>query len=85
MYANPQIVISHQDVPESVGTTTNQYRAALIRTLCLDEALLELCGNFPNRGIRYMGCTTSLVPGRAEQVNLIAHFNIGYQLTPGEL
>ena len=85
MYAAPQIVITLQDVPESVGTTTNGYRARLISAMCLDEALQELCGTFPTRGIKYMGCTTSLVPGRSSQVSLTAHFNIGYQLTPSQL
>jgi len=85
MYASPQVVISVQDVPEAVGTTVNQYRARLVSTICLDETLQELCGTFPTRGIKYMGCSTSLVPGRSSQVSMTAHFTIGYQIIPSEL
>ena len=85
IYMTPEIIISLGEVPETVGTTTNEWRAKLIKKILFDPILPTICGMSPHGAVRYMGCSTSLHPGRAAQVMLTAHFEIGYSLIPTEL
>ncbi len=82
----PTIVVSLGDVPESVGTVTNEWLAKVQRAVLLDVTIDELSGGrsaarrIPNGGARYIGCTTSLQEGRSAEVNLSVHFSIAYPL-----
>ncbi len=87
----PTVVISLGDVPENVGTVTNEWLAKVQRAVLLDVTIDELSGGrsasrrIPNGGARYAGCTTSLQEGRSAEVNLSIHFSIAYPFQPTEL
>jgi hypothetical protein len=78
----PVIVVSLGDVPENVGTVTNEWLAKVQRAILLDETIAALCGRIPNRGARYVASTTSLQEGRSAEVNLSVHFSIAYPFQP---
>jgi hypothetical protein len=82
IHMTPQIIISLGEVPETIGTSTNAWRTKLLKKVLLDTTLMTLCGNDRHSGPRYLGCETSLHPGRATQVMLTAHFTIGYPFVP---
>ncbi len=87
----PTIVVSLGDVPENVGTVTNEWLASVQRAVLLDVTIDELSGGrsasrrIPNGGARYIGCTTSLQEGRSAEVNLSVHFSIAYPLVATSL
>ena len=81
----PTVVVSLGDVPENVGTVTNEWLAKVQRAVLLDETIQTLCGKMPNRGARYVGCTTSLQEGRTSEVNLSVHFSLTYPFQPTTL
>jgi hypothetical protein len=81
----PTIVVSLGDVPENIGTVTNEWLAKVQRAILLDESLAALCGRIPNRGARYVASTTSLQEGRSAEVNLSVHFSIAYPFQPTTL
>lgn len=81
----PAIVLSLGDVPENVGTTANGWRAKLLSGLLGDAQIVALCGKIPNAGIHYLGCVTSLNPGRASQVAMTFNISIAYSFKPMEL
>lgn len=85
VYTQAQVVISVVDVPETVGTTANGWRARVINAILLDDALQALCGEFPNKGIKYSGCSTTLAPGYSSIVNLTLNFTAAYQFKPTAL
>jgi hypothetical protein len=85
VHMTPEIVIALSEVPETIGTTTNAWRARLLSKILLDSTLLALCGSHPHRGARYLGCASSLHAGRAAQVMLTVHFSIAYALNPSDL
>lgn len=78
----PIIALSLGDVPENVGTTTNEWRAKVLKAVLLDSDLETLCGRVPNAGVRYLGCTTSLTQGRTSQVEMIFNFSVAYPFKP---
>ncbi len=78
----PTVVVSLGDVPENIGTITNEWLGKVQRAILLDETIQTLCGKMPNRGARYIGCTTSLQEGRSAEVNLSVHFSLTYPLQP---
>ncbi len=81
----PTVVVSLGDVPENIGTVTNEWLAKVQRAILLDEEIQTLCGKMPNRGARYIGCTTSLQEGRSAEVNLSVHFSLTYPFQPTTL
>jgi hypothetical protein len=81
----PAIVLSLGDVPENVGTTSNLWRAKILKAILLDATIGTICRGVPNGGIRYLGCTTSLAPGRSSQVQMIFNFTIAYPFKPTSL
>ena len=81
----PTVVVSLGDVPENVGTVTNEWLAKVQRAILLDETIQTLCGKMPNRGARYIGCTTSLQEGRTSEVTLSVHFSLTYPFQPTAL
>jgi len=85
IHAVPQVIITMQEVPETVGATVNEWRAKLLNAILADEALQNLCGSHPHAGVRYVGCSTSLVPGRSSQSSLIVHFSVAYHFIPTQL
>jgi hypothetical protein len=87
VHMTPEIQISLGEVPETVGTSTNQWRAKLLKKILLDPTLANLSAKDIDRncGPRYLGCETTLHPGRATQVTLTAHFTIGYPFVPTAL
>jgi hypothetical protein len=85
VYMLPEIIVTLGEVPETIGTTTNEWRAKLIKKILFDPTLPTICGMSPHSAVRYVGCLTSLHPGRAAQVMLTATFEIGYSLVPTEL
>jgi hypothetical protein len=87
VHMTPEIVLSLGEVPETVGTSTNEWRAKLLKKILLDPTLANLSAKDIDRncGPRYLGCSTSLHPGRATQVMLTAHFTIGYPFVPTAL
>lgn len=85
VHMTPEIVVALSEVPETVGTSTSAWRAKLLNKVLTDDTLTTLCGSHPHAGARYVGCSTSLHPGRAAQVMLTAHFSIGYALNPSDL
>ncbi len=81
----PTVVISLGDVPENIGTVTNEWLAKVQRAVLLDADIQTLCGKMPNCGARYIGCTTSLQEGRSAEVNLSVHLSLTYPLQPTTL
>ncbi len=81
----PTVVVSLGDVPENVGTVTNEWLAKVQRAVLLDDELQAQCGKMPNAGVRYIGCTTSLQEGRTAEVNLSVHFSLTYTFQPTTL
>ncbi len=81
----PTVVISLGDVPENIGTVTNEWLAKVQRAVLLDADIQTLCGRMPNCGARYIGCTTSLQEGRSAEVNLSVHLSLTYPLQPTTL
>lgn len=79
----PTLALSLGDVPENVGTTTNEWRAKVLKAVLLDATTAALCG--ANGGVRYLGLTTSLSQGRTSQVEIIFNFAINYPLFPTRL
>jgi hypothetical protein len=85
VHMTPEIVISLGEVPETVGTSTNAWRIKLLKKVLLDTTLMTLCGGGRHGGPRYLGCSTSLHPGRATQVMLTVQFSVGYEFVPTAL
>ena len=85
VHATPVIVIDLGDVPENVGTVTNEWLAEVQSIILLDPVLETMCGDFSTAGAHYGGAETSLHPGRTTHVVLTVNFIIGYHLKPWEL
>lgn len=85
VHATPQIEIDLGEVPENVGTVTNEWLTKVKAAILNDVTLESLCGEFSTAGAHYAGATTSLHPGRTTQVSLVISFVIGYHLKPWEL
>jgi hypothetical protein len=87
----PMIVVSLGDVPENVGTVTNEWLAKVQKAVLFDSAIEQISSGTMSgrrrdgRGARYVACTTSLTEGRSSEVNLSVHFSIAYPLIPSEL
>jgi hypothetical protein len=87
----PTIVVSLGDVPENVGTVTNEWLAKVQKAVLFDSEIESLCSGTASgrrrdrRGARYVACTTSLSEGRSSEVNLSVHFSIAYPFNPSEL
>jgi hypothetical protein len=87
----PSVVVSLGEVPENVGTVTNEWLAKVQRAVLFDSELEQLAGGrtaarrIPNGGARYIASTTSLSEGRSSEVNLTVHFSIAYPFNPAEL
>ena len=85
VYMTPEIVLALSEVPEIIGTSTNVWRGKLLKQVLFDATLATLCGSAVHAGARYLGCSSSLHPGRSSQVQLTIHFSIGYAFRPSEL
>src|SRR5262252_1154664 len=67
----PTVVVSLGDVPENVGTVTNEWLALVQKAVLGDLIIDELAGGkmqtngrrIPNGGARFVGATTSLQEG----------------------
>lgn len=81
----PVIALALGDVPENVGTVTNEWRAKIVKAVLQDGDLEAMTSGVPNGGARYMGCTTSLNQGRTSQVELVTNFAIVYPMHPSRL
>jgi len=89
----PTVVVSLGDVPENVGTVTNEWLALVQKAVLGDLIIDELAGGkmqtngrrIPNGGARFVGATTSLQEGRSAEVNLSVHFSIAYPFRPSDL
>jgi hypothetical protein len=87
----PAIVVSLGDVPENVGTVTNEWLAKVQKAILFDSQIEELAGGrsatlrIHNGGARYVAATTSLAEGRSAEVNLTVHFSIAYPFNPTTL
>jgi hypothetical protein len=87
----PAIVVSLGDVPENVGTVTNEWLAKVQKAILFDSMIEQLAGGrsaplrIPNGGARYVAATTSLAEGRSSEVNLTVHFSIAYPFNPTAL
>jgi hypothetical protein len=78
----PIIEINLQEPPDTVGTSVNALLTSLKQTLLSDAMIDNLCNGVTNGGIRYVACTTSLSPSRAEAVKMQVHFAVAYPFTP---
>ena len=85
--ATPQIVVDLGDVPENVGTVTNEWLTAIKRLILMDATLNSpaMCGDLSDAGAHYGSADTSLHPGRTTHVVLVINFVISYHLKPWEL
>jgi hypothetical protein len=87
----PSVVVSLGEVPENVGTVTNEWLAKVQKAVLFDSELEQLAGGrtavrrIPNGGARYVASTNSLSEGRSAEVNLTVHFAITYPFNPAEL
>jgi hypothetical protein len=87
----PVIVVSLGDVPENIGTVTNQWLAKVQKAILFDSEIESLCSGTASgrrrdrRGARYFNHTNSLHEGRSSQVDLNVYFKISYPFIPSEL
>jgi hypothetical protein len=88
---SPTVVVSLGDVPENVGTVTNEWLAKVQKAILFDSQIEQLSGGraatlrIPNGGARSVAATTSLAEGRSAEVNLTVHFSIAYPFNPTTL
>jgi len=80
----PIIEINLQEPPDTVGTSVNVLLTQLKQVLLSDAMIDGLCNGVTNGGIRYVACTTSLSPSRAEAVKMQVHFAIAVPFTPND-
>ena len=92
MFMTPNVVVSLGEVPENVGTLSNEWLAKVQKAVLSDQELQDLCGGregtqgrIVHGGPQYIACTTSLSEGRTAEVNISVHFSIGYPFQPREL
>lgn len=78
----PMIDVYIKDVPETVGTDINEWRATVLKSLLGDATISAYCNGIPNGGIRYLGCETSLADGRAATMRLSLSLAINYPFKP---
>lgn len=79
----PVITIKADETAENVGTLMNTLRAALLRALFQDEALLALTHD--SVGLRYDGCTPVVDNGRVVEGAMQIQVTITYILNPAAL
>lgn len=84
----PRIEILAEAASQDVGTTVNVIRAALLKAVFNDAALLELIGAADRRGngeIRYDGCALELDSGEAREARMEISLRITYVFRIGDL
>jgi hypothetical protein len=79
----PSIEIVAGAAPETIGSTINVYRAALIKAICTDPTLIAIVND--HFGIRYLGCLTGSGLGSTMEANMVLNFEFAYRLAPDEL
>lgn len=79
----PEIVILLSGAPESVGSSLNALRTALIKAILTDAILIGIVHD--RIGTRYIGCVINIGRGRAVEGELRLHFVFTYALRAEEL
>lgn len=81
----PQIIIAVGGPSETVGTTINSLRSALIKAVLSDATLQSLCAAGRGAGLWYEGSSTELGRGRTMEAEMTVAFSFQYFLFPGDL
>lgn len=81
----PQIVIAVGDDAETVGSTINGLRAALIKAVLTDATLQNLTASNRGAGLWYEGSSTELGRGRTMEAEMTVAFSFQYILYPDAL
>jgi hypothetical protein len=87
----PVVVVSLGDVPENIGTVTNEWLAKVQKAVLFDSEIEMMCSGTASgrrrdrRGARYLSHTNSLHEGRSAELSLNVHFTISYPFIPSEL
>jgi hypothetical protein len=87
----PVVVVSLGDVPENIGTVTNQWLAKVQKAVLFDSEIEMMCSGTASgrrrdrRGARYLNHTNSLHEGRSSQLDLNVFFTVAYPFIPSEL
>ena len=79
----PVVSIELGATPEKVGTELNAFRGKFIKAVLGDAMLAAIVG--ANGRVRYVGCVTGFLPGRAIEGSIHLQFAIAYPLIPSEL
>lgn len=79
----PEVRIMIGAAPEAVGPALNAIRAATLKAILTDDALLALTAD--GIGARYEGCATQLKVGRTMQGDMLLGVRFAYYLKPGQL
>lgn len=79
MVATPEIYYIANGNAAAIGGSLNAKRAALIKAVLLDTALLNL---LHDNDARYLGMTTALAAGRSLEGMALFHFEFRYVLRP---
>lgn len=78
----PTVDVYIKEVPETIGTEINSWRATVLAALLADATIRSACDGIPNGGMRYLGCETGLSDGRAATMRLSLSLAINYPFLP---
>lgn len=80
----PEIyLIGRETVAEAVGPAINALRAAFLKAVLTDAAMIAILG--PNGAMRYLGCATGLAEGRSMLAEMGVNIAFHYVLKPADL